>query len=198
MNERQEKTADVLGKLTVLGTIVLPMNIICGMWGMNVKVPGQEIDNLNWFFCSTFSLFPRLQSNADSILENKQDVNSVTVSSRRWPGCVRLCLISHRQTRLQNRLNRLDGFRFDGPPVVRAILCFFFSFAGWLEQQYDWCWWDLLFLKHIFLPVLDVMFWTIYGSYIFFFRGFPASGYSSLFMLWVFLDVHICRFISLV
>lgn len=33
MNERQEETADVLGKLTVLGTIVLPMNIICGMWG---------------------------------------------------------------------------------------------------------------------------------------------------------------------
>ncbi|EEP76004.1 conserved hypothetical protein [Uncinocarpus reesii 1704] len=49
MNERQEQTADVLGKLTVLGTIVLPMNIICGMWGMNVKVPGQDIDNLNWF-----------------------------------------------------------------------------------------------------------------------------------------------------
>ncbi|KAI5307272.1 CorA metal ion transporter [Ascosphaera pollenicola] len=52
MNERQEKTADVLGKLTVLGTIVLPMNIITGMWGMNVKVPGQDIDNLYWFFSS--------------------------------------------------------------------------------------------------------------------------------------------------
>jgi len=57
MNERQEHTADVLGKLTVLGTIVLPMNIICGMWGMNVKVPGQEIDNLNWFWCITGGLF---------------------------------------------------------------------------------------------------------------------------------------------
>ena len=33
MNERQEQTADVLGKLTVLGTIVLPMNIVTGMWG---------------------------------------------------------------------------------------------------------------------------------------------------------------------
>lgn len=52
MNERQEKTADVLGKLTVLGTIVLPMNIICGMWGMNVKVPGQDIDSLSWFWSS--------------------------------------------------------------------------------------------------------------------------------------------------
>jgi len=57
MNERQEQTADVLGKLTVLGTIVLPMNIICGMWGMNVKVPGQDIDNLYWFWSSEF--FPR-------------------------------------------------------------------------------------------------------------------------------------------
>ena len=36
MNERAEQTNDVLGKLTVLGTIVLPMNIVTGMWGMNV------------------------------------------------------------------------------------------------------------------------------------------------------------------
>lgn len=35
MNERAERTNDVLGKLTVLGTIVLPMNIVTGMWGMN-------------------------------------------------------------------------------------------------------------------------------------------------------------------
>ena len=55
MNERQEQTADVLGKLTVLGTIVLPMNIVTGMWGMNVKVPGQEIDNLIWFWSSMTS-----------------------------------------------------------------------------------------------------------------------------------------------
>ena len=56
MNERQEQTADVLGKLTVLGTIVLPMNIVTGMWGMNVLVPGQNVDNLNWFWCSKSSL----------------------------------------------------------------------------------------------------------------------------------------------
>lgn len=48
MNERQEQTADVLGRLTVLGTIVLPMNIITGLWGMNVMVPGQEVMNLDW------------------------------------------------------------------------------------------------------------------------------------------------------
>ncbi|KAF2232379.1 cora-domain-containing protein [Viridothelium virens] len=56
MNERQEQTADVLGKLTVLGTIVLPMNIITGMWGMNVLVPGQDVENLNWFFAITAGL----------------------------------------------------------------------------------------------------------------------------------------------
>ncbi|PKY05283.1 cora-domain-containing protein [Aspergillus campestris IBT 28561] len=56
MNERQEQTADVLGKLTVLGTIVLPLNIICGMWGMNVKVPGQDVDSLSWFYSITGGL----------------------------------------------------------------------------------------------------------------------------------------------
>ncbi|KAL8818539.1 MAG: hypothetical protein Q9223_002842 [Gallowayella weberi] len=56
MNERQEQTADVLGKLTVLGTIVLPMNIITGMWGMNVLVPGQDVDNLYWFWSITAGL----------------------------------------------------------------------------------------------------------------------------------------------
>lgn len=57
MNERQEQTADVLGKLTVLGTIVLPMNIITGLWGMNVWVPGQDSEgDLTWFWCLTAGL----------------------------------------------------------------------------------------------------------------------------------------------
>ncbi|KAG8164997.1 hypothetical protein KVR01_005272 [Diaporthe batatas] len=57
MNERAEQTADVLGKLTVLGTIVLPMNIITGLWGMNVWVPGQDYeDDLTWFWCITGGL----------------------------------------------------------------------------------------------------------------------------------------------
>lgn len=56
MNERAEKTNDVLGKLTVLGTIVLPMNIVTGMWGMNVLVPGQDGDSLWWFWGITAGL----------------------------------------------------------------------------------------------------------------------------------------------
>jgi magnesium transporter len=53
MNERAEKTNDVLGKLTVLGTIVLPMNIVTGLFGCNFKVPGQEINSLDWFWGTT-------------------------------------------------------------------------------------------------------------------------------------------------
>jgi magnesium transporter len=56
MNERAEKTNDVLGKLTVLGTIVLPMNIVTGLWGMNCLVPGQDVDSLTWFWCLTAGL----------------------------------------------------------------------------------------------------------------------------------------------
>ncbi|KIW05613.1 uncharacterized protein PV09_03484 [Verruconis gallopava] len=56
MNERAEKTNDVLGKLTVLGTIVLPMNIVTGLWGMNCLVPGQDGDDLTWFWCLTGGL----------------------------------------------------------------------------------------------------------------------------------------------
>ncbi|SCU86220.1 LAMI_0D00958g1_1 [Lachancea mirantina] len=40
---------DVLGKITILGTVVLPMNIITGLWGMNVLVPGQDEHSLKWF-----------------------------------------------------------------------------------------------------------------------------------------------------
>lgn len=54
MNERSEQTTDMLNKLTVLSTIVLPMNVVTGLWGMNVWVPGQNYeDNLNWFWCIT-------------------------------------------------------------------------------------------------------------------------------------------------
>ncbi|KAL7268042.1 CorA metal ion transporter, partial [Rhizina undulata] len=49
-NERQEQTTDDLERLTVLGTIFLPMNIITVLWGMNMLlvVPGQFVENLDW------------------------------------------------------------------------------------------------------------------------------------------------------
>lgn len=51
MTKANNDLNDVLGKISVLGTIVLPMNIITGLWGMNVLVPGQGVeDSLVWFF----------------------------------------------------------------------------------------------------------------------------------------------------
>lgn len=70
MNERQEQTADVLGKLTVLGTIVLPMNIVTGMWGMNVKVPGQDVDNLHWFIGSMLACISLPPPPRNDLLQN--------------------------------------------------------------------------------------------------------------------------------
>lgn len=40
----------VLGKVTLIATMMVPMNLICGLFGMNVHVPGQDADNLGWFF----------------------------------------------------------------------------------------------------------------------------------------------------
>jgi len=43
-------TNSTLGKVTVIATILVPLNLICGLFGMNVPVPGQESGKLYWFF----------------------------------------------------------------------------------------------------------------------------------------------------
>lgn len=48
---------DVLGKITILGTVVLPMNIVTGLWGMNVMVPGQNYEGLAWFWWICLCMF---------------------------------------------------------------------------------------------------------------------------------------------
>lgn len=40
----------VLGKITLIATVLVPLNLICGLWGMNVPVPGRESTGLGWFF----------------------------------------------------------------------------------------------------------------------------------------------------
>ncbi|KAF2128579.1 magnesium transporter ALR1 [Dothidotthia symphoricarpi CBS 119687] len=40
---------ETLGKVTVIATVLVPLNLICGLFGMNVKVPGQD-GSLGWFF----------------------------------------------------------------------------------------------------------------------------------------------------
>ena len=40
----------LLGKLTLFTVIIVPMNLVTGLWGMNVPVPGRETTGLEWFF----------------------------------------------------------------------------------------------------------------------------------------------------
>ena len=96
MNERQEQTADVLGKLTVLGTIVLPMNIVTGMWGMNVMVPGQEVENLVWFWSS--KSIPKIACIGE---KHANHDNSHCWFVRLW-----ILLLFHREESLRHCLNR--------------------------------------------------------------------------------------------
>ncbi|KAG0156657.1 hypothetical protein PDIDSM_3838 [Penicillium digitatum] len=40
----------VLSKVTLIATILVPMNLICGLFGMNVEVPGGHTQGLAWWF----------------------------------------------------------------------------------------------------------------------------------------------------
>ncbi|EGF97787.1 uncharacterized protein MELLADRAFT_46179 [Melampsora larici-populina 98AG31] len=50
MTDANNQINDVLSKLTALGSILIPMNLITGLWGMNVHVPGQDVaEGYAWF-----------------------------------------------------------------------------------------------------------------------------------------------------
>ncbi|KAF9987338.1 CorA metal ion transporter [Modicella reniformis] len=57
MTQASNETNNVLTKLTVLGSILLPMNLVTGLWGMNVPVPGQGSEGLTWFFRILTAIF---------------------------------------------------------------------------------------------------------------------------------------------
>jgi len=40
----------VLSKITLLASILVPLNLVCGMFGMNVMVPWRNVDGLGPFF----------------------------------------------------------------------------------------------------------------------------------------------------
>ena len=43
MTDANNQINDVLSKLTALGTVLIPMNLVTGLWGMNVHVPGEDV-----------------------------------------------------------------------------------------------------------------------------------------------------------
>ena len=48
MTDANNQINDVLSKLTALGTVLIPMNLVTGLWGMNVHVPGQDDETVSW------------------------------------------------------------------------------------------------------------------------------------------------------
>jgi magnesium transporter len=47
---RANRTNNALSKITLVATILVPLNLICGLFGMNVPVPGGNSHGLGWFF----------------------------------------------------------------------------------------------------------------------------------------------------
>jgi magnesium transporter len=43
-------TNKALAKITVVATILVPLNLVTGLFGMNVTIPGQDSGQLYWFF----------------------------------------------------------------------------------------------------------------------------------------------------
>ncbi|CCH58580.1 hypothetical protein TBLA_0A07910 [Henningerozyma blattae CBS 6284] len=44
------RVTEILSKVTILGTMLVPLNVITGLFGMNVKVPGSDAKNYGWWF----------------------------------------------------------------------------------------------------------------------------------------------------
>ncbi|KAK5119937.1 hypothetical protein LTR85_007013 [Meristemomyces frigidus] len=48
--EQGSQANALLGKITVVATILVPLNLIAGLFGMNVPVPGKDATGLGWWF----------------------------------------------------------------------------------------------------------------------------------------------------
>ncbi|KAI8609928.1 hypothetical protein BC830DRAFT_1070421 [Chytriomyces sp. MP71] len=44
------QTNDIVLKMTTIASLLVPLNLITGLWGMNVPVPGRDEEGLTWFF----------------------------------------------------------------------------------------------------------------------------------------------------
>jgi magnesium transporter len=48
--EQGSRANELLGKITVFATILVPLNLVAGLFGMNVEVPGRDSEGLGWWF----------------------------------------------------------------------------------------------------------------------------------------------------
>lgn len=56
MNESTTGTNILMIRLSVVAFILFPINIVTGIWGMNVPVPGEQSTDLTWFFSIILAL----------------------------------------------------------------------------------------------------------------------------------------------
>ncbi|KAJ3016099.1 UNVERIFIED_CONTAM: CorA metal ion transporter [Siphonaria sp. JEL0065] len=56
ITQASNRTNDVVMRMTALASILVPLNVITGLFGMNVTVPGEEGDSLTWFFTIGFCM----------------------------------------------------------------------------------------------------------------------------------------------
>ncbi len=49
ITQSSNRTNDLATRMTALASILLPLNVVTGLWGMNVRVPGQDEEDLTWF-----------------------------------------------------------------------------------------------------------------------------------------------------
>jgi magnesium transporter len=56
ITQASNRSSDVVLKMTAVASILVPLNVVTGLWGMNVKVPGQGENSLNWFFSILFCM----------------------------------------------------------------------------------------------------------------------------------------------
>ena len=49
LTQASNRTSDIVLKMTILASVLVPLNVITGLWGMNVEVPGQDEEGLHWF-----------------------------------------------------------------------------------------------------------------------------------------------------
>jgi magnesium transporter len=54
--EASMRTDDFLNRMTVIAALFVPLTLVSGIWGMNVWVPGQDVETLEWFFGIVCSL----------------------------------------------------------------------------------------------------------------------------------------------
>ncbi|OMJ10516.1 putative metal ion transporter, partial [Smittium culicis] len=57
LTESSNRTNDVIAKLSILASVLIPLNLITGLWGMNVKVPGQDQEGITWFMGIVLCIF---------------------------------------------------------------------------------------------------------------------------------------------